>query len=100
MAVVMLAGGKAMKGMFGVDETVTILALAVLAGSYTIYGGLISVAWTDFLQFIVMMIGGLVVAICRTAPGRAASTNSCWRRRRSSRWFTRSRTRTGPGLAS
>ncbi len=63
MAVVMLAGGKAMKGMFGIDETVTILALAVLAGSYTIYGGLISVAWTDFLQFIVMMIGGLVVAI-------------------------------------
>jgi solute:Na+ symporter, SSS family len=63
MAVVMLAGGKAMKGMFGIDETVTIIALAVLAGSYTIYGGLLSVAWTDFLQFIVMMIGGLVVAI-------------------------------------
>jgi solute:Na+ symporter, SSS family len=63
MAVVMLAGGKAMKGMFGLDETVTILCLAVLAGSYTIYGGLLSVAWTDFLQFIVMMVGGLVVAI-------------------------------------
>ena len=63
MAVVMLAGGKAMKGMFGIDETATIVCLAVLAGSYTIYGGLISVAWTDFLQFIVMMIGGLVVAI-------------------------------------
>jgi solute:Na+ symporter, SSS family len=61
MAVVMLAGGKAMKGMFGVDETVTILCLAGLAGSYTIYGGLISVAWTDFLQFVVMMAGGLVV---------------------------------------
>jgi solute:Na+ symporter, SSS family len=63
MAVVMLAGGKAMKGMFGINETVTIISLAVLAGSYTIYGGLLSVAWTDFLQFIVMMIGGLVVAI-------------------------------------
>jgi solute:Na+ symporter, SSS family len=63
MAVVMLAGAKAMKGMFGIDETITIISLAVLAGSYTIYGGLLSVAWTDFLQFIVMMIGGLVVAI-------------------------------------
>jgi SSS family solute:Na+ symporter len=63
MSVVMLAGGKAMKGMFGVNEIVTIVALAVLAGSYTIYGGLISVAWTDFLQFIVMMVGGLVVAL-------------------------------------
>ena len=63
MAVVMLAGGKALKGMFGIDETVTILGLAVLAGSYTIYGGLISVAWTDFLQFVVMMAGGLMVAL-------------------------------------
>jgi len=63
MAVVMLAGAKAMKGMFGMDETVTIVGLAVLAGSYTIYGGLISVAWTDFLQFVVMMLGGLIVTV-------------------------------------
>ena len=63
MAVVMLAGGKAMKGMFGFDENLTIICLAVLAGSYTIYGGLKSVAWTDFLQFIVMMGGGLIVTI-------------------------------------
>src|ERR1700693_5311691 len=47
MAVVMLAGGKAMKGMFGFNESATILCLAVLAGSYAIYGGLRSVAWTD-----------------------------------------------------
>jgi SSS family solute:Na+ symporter len=63
MAVVMLAGGKAMNGMFGFDESLTILCLAVLAGSYTIYGGLKSVAWTDFLQFVVMMLGGLVVTV-------------------------------------
>lgn len=63
MAVVMLAGGKALKGMFGIDETLTIVCLAVLAGSYTIYGGLVSVAWTDFLQFVVMMLGGLVVTV-------------------------------------
>lgn len=62
MAVVMLAGAKAMRGMFDVNETATIVALAVLAGSYTIYGGLKSVAWTDFLQFLVIMLGGLVVA--------------------------------------
>jgi SSS family solute:Na+ symporter len=63
MAVVMLAGGKAMKGMFGIDERLTIVCLAVLAGSYTIYGGLVSVAWTDFLQFVVMMLGGLIVTV-------------------------------------
>ena len=63
MAVVMLAGSKALKGMFGFDETATIICLAVLAGSYTIYGGLVSVAWTDFLQFLVMMTGGLIVTV-------------------------------------
>ncbi len=63
MAVVMLAGAKAMEGMYGFDSTATIIGLAVLAGSYTIYGGLISVAWTDFLQFVVLMIGGLIVAV-------------------------------------
>lgn len=63
MAVVMLAGAKAMRGMFDLDETTTIVALAALAGSYTIYGGLKSVAWTDFLQFVVMMIGGLAVTV-------------------------------------
>lgn len=62
MAVVMLAGGKALEGMFNFDQRFTIIALAVLAGSYTIYGGLISVTWTDFLQFVVMMLGGLIVA--------------------------------------
>jgi SSS family solute:Na+ symporter len=61
MAVVMLAGGKALKGMFQFDETLTIAGLAALAGGYTIYGGLISVAWTDFLQFLVMMLGGAIV---------------------------------------
>ncbi len=62
MAVVMLAGAKAMQGMFGFHPYVTIIGLAVLAGSYTIYGGLVSVTWTDFLQFIVSMIGGILVA--------------------------------------
>lgn len=63
MSVVMLAGAKALESMFGIDPAITIFALAILAGSYTIYGGLRSVAWTDFLQFVVMMLGGLVVTI-------------------------------------
>jgi SSS family solute:Na+ symporter len=63
MAVVMLAGAKAMEGMFGFGPVATIVGLTVLAGSYTIYGGLLAVAWTDFLQFVVLMIGGLIVAV-------------------------------------
>ncbi|GGA55004.1 solute:sodium symporter (SSS) family transporter [Edaphobacter acidisoli] len=63
MSVVMLAGAKALEGMFGIDPLYSILGLALLAGSYTIYGGLASVAWTDFLQFLVLMTGGAIVAI-------------------------------------
>ncbi len=63
MAVVMLAGAKALDAMFGLNPFIAIIGLAILAGSYTIYGGLISVAWTDFLQFVVLMVGGCVVAI-------------------------------------
>lgn len=63
MAVVMLAGAKVMEGMFAVPPYLSIIMLALLAGSYTIYGGLISVAWTDFVQFIVLMGGGLLVAV-------------------------------------
>jgi SSS family solute:Na+ symporter len=63
MSVVMLAGAKALDGMFGIHAYTTIIGLAILAGSYTIYGGLISVAWTDLLQFVVLMVGGIIVAV-------------------------------------
>ncbi len=63
MAVVVLAGAKALQGMFGLPPLWTILGLAVLAGSYTIYGGLKAVAWTDFIQFVTLMLGGTIVAV-------------------------------------
>lgn len=63
MAVVMLAGAKALEGMFGFNPYVTIIGLAILTGSYTIYGGLRAVAWTDFLQFLILMLGGAIVTI-------------------------------------
>lgn len=40
-----------------------ILAFAVVTGAYTIYGGLISAAWTDFLQIIVLGVAGVMVPI-------------------------------------
>ena len=62
MAVVILAGAKAMNGMFGISPIYTTIGLAVLAGSYTIYGGLKAVAWTDFIQFVMLTVGGAIVA--------------------------------------
>jgi len=62
MAVVILAGAKALNGMFGINPIYTTLGLAILAGTYTIYGGLKAVAWTDFIQFVMLTIGGAIVA--------------------------------------
>lgn len=40
-----------------------IIVLGVVAGSWAIYGGLRSVAWTDFFTVIVMVIGGIMVTV-------------------------------------
>lgn len=41
---------------------VIILALYIIAGIYSIYGGLASVAWTDVLQVTFLVGGGLITA--------------------------------------
>src|SRR5436190_2269904 len=40
-----------------------IIFFAVITGTYTIYGGLRSAAWTDFMQIIILGIGGVLVPI-------------------------------------
>ena len=48
-----------------VDYTlvVIILVLFLIAGIYSIYGGLASVAWTDVMQVVFLVGGGLVTAV-------------------------------------
>jgi solute:Na+ symporter, SSS family len=65
------AGGLAIESMFGVqmtgDRDVNIMwgivFFAVLTGAYTIYGGMKSAAWTDFLQMVVMLLAGILLPI-------------------------------------
>ena len=50
-------------GSFSISmRMVIILALYIIAGVYSIYGGLASVAWTDVLQVTFLVGGGLVTA--------------------------------------
>jgi SSS family solute:Na+ symporter len=63
LAAVLYGGGLALQSLFGWDLWVSIIALAVVAGSWAIYGGLRSVAWTDLFTVIVMIAGGLTVTI-------------------------------------
>jgi SSS family solute:Na+ symporter len=61
---VLFAGAKAINVFFpAIPLPAGVLLLAITAGVYTIYGGLLSAVWADFLQYCLLMIGGLVVTI-------------------------------------
>jgi SSS family solute:Na+ symporter len=57
------AGGLALESMFGLNLMWGIVFLGVLTGTYTIYGGLKSAAWTDFMQIAVLLAGGILVPV-------------------------------------
>jgi len=57
------AGGLALQSMFGINLVWGIIFLGVLTGAYTVYGGLKSAAWTDFMQIAVLLVGGVLVPI-------------------------------------
>lgn len=59
----LFAGGLILQNMFGMNIFVAIILLGILTGAYTIYGGLNSAAWTDFLQMGVLIAAGLLVPI-------------------------------------
>jgi SSS family solute:Na+ symporter len=61
---VMFAGAKAMNVFFPqIPIWMGILILAAAAGTYTIYGGLLSAVWADVLQFCLLMVGGIIVSV-------------------------------------
>jgi len=63
LAAVLYGGGLALASLFGWNLWFAIVVLGGVAGSWAIYGGLKSVAWTDFFTIIVMIIGGLMVTL-------------------------------------
>ena len=63
LAAVLYGGALALQTLFGWPLPVAILVLGCFAGLWAIYGGLSSVAWTDFFTVIVMLLGGLTVTL-------------------------------------
>lgn len=57
------AGGLSLQSMLGMDLTTAILFFAITTGAYTIYGGLTSAAWTDFLQVCLLLTAGVLVPV-------------------------------------
>ena len=60
-ALVFYTGGYALETMWGFNRIAGIWLLAIVTGAYTVYGGMLSVAWTDFFQCLLLMGGGLYV---------------------------------------
>jgi len=57
---VLYLGALALQGIMGVPMWAGIVGLALFATVYSIYGGLKAVAWTDVVQVIVLVAGGLL----------------------------------------
>lgn len=57
---VLYLGSLALQEIMGIDAIWAVLGLAIFSSLYTIYGGLKAVAWTDVVQVIILVFGGLL----------------------------------------
>jgi len=59
-------GAKALDTIVGTGDgsimLVSIIGLACFAAAYSLWGGLASVVWTDVIQVILLVLGGLLTA--------------------------------------
>jgi SSS family solute:Na+ symporter len=60
LTTVLYLGGLAIETILGVDMMYAIIGLALFSAAYSLYGGLSAVAWTDVIQVIFLVLGGLV----------------------------------------
>lgn len=57
---VLYLGALALERIMGVELLYGVIGLAIFSGVYSIYGGLKAVAWTDVIQVIFLVGGGLI----------------------------------------
>ncbi len=59
LATVLYLGSLALETIMGVPMMYGVLGLALFAAAYSLYGGLSAVAWTDVIQVVFLVLGGL-----------------------------------------
>lgn len=57
---VLYLGALALETIMGIPMMYGVLGLALFAAAYSLYGGLSAVAWTDVIQVIFLVLGGLL----------------------------------------
>jgi len=59
LTTVLYLGSLALETIMGVPMIYGVIGLALFAAAYSLYGGLSAVAWTDVIQVIFLVLGGL-----------------------------------------
>jgi SSS family solute:Na+ symporter len=59
---VLYLGAMALEQIMGIPIWYAVLGLALFSAMYSIYGGLEAVAWTDVVQVIVLILGGMLTS--------------------------------------
>jgi SSS family solute:Na+ symporter len=63
LATVLYSGALALETMFGIPTTPGIWLIGILAGGYTVYGGLKAVVWSDLIQGVALLAGGALTTV-------------------------------------
>jgi len=59
LASVLYLGSLALETIMGIPMVYGVMGLALFAAAYSLYGGLSAVAWTDVIQVVFLVLGGL-----------------------------------------
>ncbi len=73
LTAVLWLGGLAIESVAGIDSTYGMIFLAMFSIAYSLYGGLKAVAYTDILQVVLLVFGGLLlsyIALDKVADGQ------------------------------
>jgi len=63
LAAVIYSGGLVINTLFDFPLLWSIIILSLIAGTYTVYGGLKAVVYTDVIQVITLILGGIITTI-------------------------------------
>ena len=60
LASVLYLGSLALQTIMGIPVVYGVVGLSLFAAAYSLYGGLSAVAWTDVIQVVFLILGGIV----------------------------------------
>jgi len=63
LSVVLYSGALALRSIFGLNLVTGIWLIGIIAGAYTVYGGLKAVVWSDLIQGAGLLFGGILVTV-------------------------------------